>query len=764
MTVESPPLTADSHADADRRPARRWDFQRLVRVTGFVTVILSLTTACVTFLILMGMTWIKPDQEVVFWAVIVNGVLVITLICNVGWQIGTLLVARRRGRAAARLHIRIVTLFSVIAILPALLLAAVASITLDRGLDTWFSQRTKSIVENSVQIAQAFLAAQVEELHRVVASVKTDIERARPLLLQDVDRFQEYVSQISHTRDLPGLFLVSGDRSIMAQGDVGSQSLFPPPPPAAIDKAKADPANPVLIPPGPASFMADVQKLANYDDLYVYVVRAVDPKILGYIATTNQSLEEYRGLEAARFNLQIAFGLLFLGVTLVILVSAIWLGISLANRLVSPIRRLIDAAGAVSQGDLEVRVPTKGSDGDLAALGETFNIMTKQLGAQRRDLISANQDAESRRRFSEAVLAGVTAGVVGIDREARVTIVNRTALRLLGNQSGLLGMRVDDLLPELAPIVASSLRDRRPEHRDQITINRGGRQRMLNVRVTSEGTGAELQGYVITLDDITDLVAAQRSSAWADVARRIAHEIKNPLTPIQLSAERLRRRFGKVITEGKEIFDQCTETIIRQVGDIGRMVDEFSSFARMPKPAFEIGNLSSSIREAVFLIEVAHPDIVFRTVLPEEPLIVRFDTRLMGQVITNLVKNATEAIAALPPAEREKTGGLITVAGALTSDSIVVDVIDNGIGLPTENRHRLLEPYMTTREKGTGLGLAIVSKIVEEHGGRVELLDAPEVADGGHGAMMRITLPRADVAQAPVGPAAEVPTKSAVAV
>ena len=294
-------------------------------------------------------------------------------------------------------------------------------------------------------------------------------------------------------------------------------------------------------------------------------------------------------------------------------------------------------------------------------------------------------------------------------------------------------------MPELAPIVAAALGDDRPEHRDQISLTRGGRERTVVVRVTTEGATDGSHGYVITIDDITDLVSAQRSSAWADVARRIAHEIKNPLTPIQLSAERLRRKFGKVIHEDRQVFDQCTDTIIRQVGDIGRMVDEFSSFARMPKPAFEVRNLADSIRESVFLLEVAHPDIAFHLDLPEAPVLGKFDARLISQAFTNIVKNGTEAIAALPAEER--AGATITVSARNEGGDIVVDDVDTGIGLPSENRHRLLEPYMTTREKGTGLGLAIVTKIIEEHGGRIELLDSPEVQRGGHGAMIRITLP-----------------------
>jgi two-component system nitrogen regulation sensor histidine kinase NtrY len=275
---------------------------------------------------------------------------------------------------------------------------------------------------------------------------------------------------------------------------------------------------------------------------------------------------------------------------------------------------------------------------------------------------------------------------------------------------------------------------------------RGGRERTLNIRVTTERTAGEAHGYVITLDDITDLVTAQRSSAWADIARRIAHEIKNPLTPIQLSAERLKRKFGKTISDDREVFDQCTDTIIRQVGDIGRMVDEFSSFARMPKPTFAAGNLSDSIREATFLISVSQPDIEFERDLPTEPLRVSFDSRLMGQALANVIKNATEAIHSLPPETAEK--GKVKVSARVDGPSIVVDVIDNGVGLPRENRHRLLEPYVTTRDKGTGLGLAIVTKIIEEHGGRVELMDAPAVAEGGRGAMIRITVPRLETSTA----------------
>jgi two-component system nitrogen regulation sensor histidine kinase NtrY len=484
--------------------------------------------------------------------------------------------------------------------------------------------------------------------------------------------------------------------------------------------------------------------LQGFDNAYLYAARLLDPQVMQQLAVTNETVAEFRAIEATRFGIQVAFGILLLGVTVVVLLSAIWLGIGFANRLVSPIRNLIDAANEVARGNLSVQVRPRSSDGDVGALGMTFNTMTSQLRGQRKELLAASEQIDARRRFTEAVLSGATAGVVGLDRSGRVTIVNRAAVQLLGVvEADAIGRPIAEVLPQLQQVVLAALHDERVEHRDQITMPRAGRDRTINVRVTTERASGHDHGYVVTLDDITDLVSAQRSSAWADVARRIAHEIKNPLTPIQLSAERLKRRFGKAIAgDDKAVFELCTDTIIRQVGDIGRMVDEFSSFARMPKPRMEDGNLSDAVREAVFLISEAHPEIGFKVELPRQPLLGRFDARLMAQALTNVVKNATEAIAALPPAGQ--AGAAVTVSGRATDDGIVIDVVDTGIGFPKANRHKLLEPYVTTREKGTGLGLAIVTKIIEEHGGRVELLDSPAVATGGHGALVRVVLPRAE--------------------
>jgi two-component system nitrogen regulation sensor histidine kinase NtrY len=738
MTVESVPV---AEPVADVAPRGRFDFSRLVRALGYVAVALSVAAAAATFLLLMGLTPIAPTPDIVLTGMIVNGALVAFLILVVAWEVGSLLLARRRGRAAARLHIRIVALFSIIAAGPAVLLALIAGFTLDRGLDNWFSTRTRAIVDNSLSIAQAYAEQQAVLLRADATSLKQELERA-PSLFNDAARFETFLTVIAKERNLPGVFVVDGDGSPVAQARDLDRRNFPPPVAEALQQAGGDPANIVIIAPGATNVIGAITVLAGYDDKFLYVARPLDPKVVRYLALTNDSVAEYRTLEASRYGVQLAFGILFLGVTVVVLLSAIWLGIGFANRLVTPIRRLIDAAKEVSQGNLSVAVQPRNSDGDVAQLGTTFNTMTSQLRSQREELLSASDQIDSRRRFIEAVLSGVTAGVIGIDSEGRIAIANRMSLNFLGvSADAVVGQPIAELVPEMAPTVSAALADSRPEHRDQITVVRNGRERTINIRVTTERAAGQSHGYVITLDDITDLVTAQRHSAWADVARRIAHEIKNPLTPIQLSAERLKRKFGAAIGTDREVFDQCTDTIIRQVGDIGRMVDEFSSFARMPKPTMEPGNLAEAIREAVFVVSVSRPEIAFKVAVPDAPLMGRFDARLMGQALANLVKNATEAIAAVPAtADR---GGAVTVAARETDRGIVVDVIDNGVGLPRENRHRLLEPYMTTREKGTGLGLAIVAKIIEEHGGRLELHDAPEVATGGRGAMIRIVLPRA---------------------
>jgi two-component system nitrogen regulation sensor histidine kinase NtrY len=397
----------------------------------------------------------------------------------------------------------------------------------------------------------------------------------------------------------------------------------------------------------------------------------------------------------------------------------------------------MSAANLVSTGDLHVQVPVIKSEGDLANLGETFNKMTQELRTQRDELVSASNMIDSRRRFIEAVLSSASAGIIGIDEGGTIGILNRSAEKLIGLvETEAVNHPLSEVVPELNELMANAKSGSHRLLQGEIEINRAGVARNLSVRITAEQSGQAQEGYIITLDDITELVSAQRTSAWADVARRIAHEIKNPLTPIQLSAERIKRKFGKTIVEDRAVFDQCTDTIVRQVDDIRRMVDEFSKFARMPKPVIEGEDVADTVRQAVFLMRVGHPDVDIEAEIRQEPMRANFDRRLISQALTNIIKNATEAIGAVPPEELGK--GRIDVTAAQEDDDIIIDVIDNGIGLPKESRARLLEPYVTTREKGTGLGLAIVGRVLEDHGGKIDLNDASNIRPGQRGAWVRL--------------------------
>src|SRR5260370_3086763 len=396
-----------------------------------------------------------------------------------------------------------------------------------------------------------------------------------------------------------------------------------------------------------ANYVAAIIKLQSYANTYLYVARILDPQVVAQLRATQAGVTQYVELEARRLGIQIAFALMFTVIALIVLLSAVWIGLNFANRLVAPIRRLIDAANLVSKGNLYVQVPVRRGEGDLSHLGETFNTMTQELRTQRDDLMRARDVIDSRRRFTEAVLAGASAGIWGVDSAGEISILNRSAEKLIAQaEADLVGHNLVEVMPELEPLFTEA---RTGVHRlvqGQITISREMRERNLSVRVTTEQSADHHAGYVVTLDDITDLVTAQRTSAWADIARRIAHEIKNPLTPIQLSAERLKRKYSKVIIEDKAIFEQCTDTIVRQVDDLKRIGDEFSRFARMPKPVITSEDLADTVRQVVFLMRVGHADIDFEVELPVESMPVRFDRPLISQAVTNIIKNATEAIGA----------------------------------------------------------------------------------------------------------------------
>jgi len=710
--------------------------RRLTSYFAPFMVVMSLLSALVTFLILTGMTRISPTHNVVVTVLLANAAMVAVLFVVVAWEVINVIRAQRRGRAGARLHGRIVLLFGIVAVVPAILVAVIASITLDRGLDRWFSQRTRAIIGNALTVAETYVREHGLNIRQDLVAMASDLTRMKELYDTDRTKFRQVLTFQAQVRGVPSAVLIRSDLTVLEKADinVGREFLIP----QNIKVAEATAQQPIVYVSPSADYVAAIIPIINFEDTFLFVARPIDPRVIQYLRQTEANLLEYRGLEQRRFGVQIAFALMYAVIAMILLLSSVWIGLNFANRLVAPIRRLITAADLVASGNLYVQVPVRQSEGDLANLGESFNKMTSELRAQNADLVRARDQIDERRRFSEAVLAGVGAGVIGLDAAGKITIINRSAERLLGVREGqMTGKDAAEVLPEIAGLIREAFADSQRVN-GTISMSRGGRERTFNVRVTTEQADETEHGYVITLDDITELVTAQRSSAWADIARRIAHEIKNPLTPIQLSAERLKRKYGKTLIQDREIFEQCTETIIRQVGDIGRMVDEFSSFARMPKPVVESQDLAETIRQAVFLQRVGHQNIKFETELPQGVMTARFDRRLISQALTNILKNAGEAIEALPQDEREN--GRILVRATREGGMIAIDVIDNGPGLPKENRDRLLEPYVTTREKGTGLGLAIVGKIFEEHGGRIELNDAPADFAGGRGAWIRLTL------------------------
>jgi two-component system nitrogen regulation sensor histidine kinase NtrY len=726
-SAETTAPTFDSSLAAPKGwPLRRW-------LAPFA-IGLALLSACLTFIVLTGLTPVEPTREVVISFMLINGATILVLVGIITREVWQVMQARRRGRAAARLHVQIVSLFSVIAVLPAVLVAIVANVTIDRGLDRLFSGPTRATIQNSLSIARAYTYEHAQLIGGDILGMANDIARARPLYDQDRRSFLEVLTASAASRNLPGAMLIDKDGHILETAQTGIRRTYAMPAPEILSGVnETEPQISVF----PENYVAAIIRLRAFNDTFLYVARLLDPNVVAQLSQTEATVAEYAELESRRLGIQVNFALMFAVIALTILMASVLIGLNFANWLVAPIRNLMAAANTVSTGDLHVQVPVHRSEGDLAQLGETFNKMTQELRTQRDELVNASELIDSRRRFIEAVLSSASAGIIGVDASGSVGILNRSAEKLIGHaESETLDHPLSDVLPELDEMMKTAREGTQRLVQGQITITRDGHERNLSVRISAEQTSQSRDSYIITLDDITELVSAQRTSAWGDVARRIAHEIKNPLTPIQLSAERIRRKFGKVIVEDKGIFEQCTDTIVRQVDDIRRMVDEFSRFARMPKPVMEGEDVADTVRQAVFLMKVGHPELDIEAEIKHDPLRAQFDRRLISQALTNIIKNATEAIEQVPPEELGK--GRIDVIAQREDDDIVIDVIDNGIGLPKVARARLLEPYVTTRAKGTGLGLAIVGRVLEDHGGRIELKDAADLRPGQRGAWMRL--------------------------
>jgi two-component system, NtrC family, nitrogen regulation sensor histidine kinase NtrY len=721
---------------------------RAVRI-GAGIVLLSLISAFATYLILTGLTPIPPRGDVVLIVLFVNVVLIIAMIALLTWQVVGLARAWRERIPGARLHIRIVALFSIIAALPTLLLAIGATVTFSRSLDSWFSTRTREIVSSSLDVAAAYLDEHGQVIRTDIVNMARDLDAAASSVGGDPTKLQRLVMVQAGLRELPAAYVIERDGSPVVEATENAKLIYKAPPPQAIADAQEGEV-PLIMPTAQSYRVAAVTKLEKYPGKYLYVARGVSPTVINHLRLTEQNVDEFNRLRKARGGLKIAHGLMYLMTSMTALLAAIWVGLWFAGRFVAPIRRLIAGAQEVSKGNLMVELPERRGEGDLRRLSNTFNTMTRELKHQRDALVTANEQLLERRQFMEAVLSGVSAGVIGVDSQDRITLVSRAAVDLLGlAESQLVGKKLKDVLPAFASVLdkieENTLKIRAQE---EVTYHRSGDERTFAVMVTRESASGGDVGSVVTFDDVTDLVVAQRTAAWADVARRIAHEIKNPLTPIQLSAERLRKKYAKIITTDRETFDKLTTTIERQVGDLKSMVDEFAEFARMPKPEMGRHDLRHAVQEPIVLFREGHPDIQYVLRLPDKPIIMSFDRRLITRAVTNLVKNASEAVESAKDSNAKTNGwrGRIETIVTPQSDRVTIEVIDNGIGLPKQNRARLLEPYVTTKgAKGTGLGLAMVQKITEQHGGTLSLEDAPPAPGRTGGALIRITLPLENV-------------------
>jgi two-component system nitrogen regulation sensor histidine kinase NtrY len=652
-----------------------------------------------------------------------NLVLILALAAQVGLRVAILLRARSTD-PAARLHVRFVTLFALAAMAPAMVVALFYTVLVNRGVENWFSERVQTVVENSATVMRSYVEDQTSFVDKHVSSMAEDLNRAAPALQTSPVTFSHFLAYQASYHAFPAVYLIDREGRILARAEAVDAPSFLAPPPAGF--SAADEGVIYLS----TNLTRALFKLSSYPDAYLYVTRPVQAGIVSQLHDADRAVTAYREAAESRARIQRVFALSYIETALLVLVGAVWLGMGAASAISAPVGRLVQAAGRVAGGDLDARVDASKDPEEIAVLSRAFNSMTHDLQAQQAALKRAGDEAEERRQFIETVLAEVSAGVIGLDGADTISAVNRQARSLLDLPAGGIGDSLAKVAPEFVAIAERA--DAVGEAEEEVDLSRGKETHRLRVRASrSEG------GLVLTFDDITRLVSAQRNAAWRDVARRIAHEIKNPLTPIQLSAERLRRKFRKDVAEDDlETFDRCTDTIVRQVDGIGRMVDEFSAFARMPAPKFAEHDGTELVRAAVFAQRVASPDIDVELLEPTPQVTLLADARMLAQALTNILKNASEAVAARTAVAPEPRGRIVT---RLVSDDEGVQVIveDNGVGLPAKDRDRLTEPYVTTREKGTGLGLAIVKRILEDHGGELVLGDAP----GGQGAQAVLKLP-----------------------
>ena len=720
--------------------------RRRRRVQNFATlglVILGPVLVLATFLVFgpFDQGARSPALRIVLLADLVYVLLVAALVMQ---RVAKMIAARRSRSAGSNLHLRLTGVFTIMALIPTVTVAIFAVLTVNLGLEGWFSDRVRQVVGSSLSAAEAYEGEHRDNLMRNAQSLARviDFEHSLTPFMLDPDlREVLTLGQQRFQPDMREAYVIDGVGELKARGERSYLFNFEKPSAAKIEEARE--VGIAVIQDWNNNEFRAIVPLATFPDRLVYVSRDVDGQILNLLSETQENVRLYNQLESDRGQVLFQFGLVYLGFAVILILAAVWLGLWFAERLSRPVGRLTSAAQRVGEGNLDTQVIEEEGDDEISQLSRLFNQMTRQLKGQRDRLLENTEQIERRRRMFDSVLSSVTSGVVGLDAEGRVAFVNRSAERLLDWESTKDTLELRVAVPEFGPIFEAVLQSSSGIVQDEVKVTRAGHLENLLVRMSvREGEGSQIEGYVVAFDDVTDLVSAQRMAAWGDVARRIAHEIKNPLTPIQLSAERIKRKFSRELAEADASkLSELTDVIVRQTNDLRRIVDEFSKFARMPEPERRAEDLCTLLSGAITLQKAGQPDVRFDVDLGGEPLEGQYDATMIGQALTNLIKNAGEAIET----RLEDLGGdivpQIKISARRVDNDAEISISDNGIGLP-EDRAKLFEPYVTTRDKGTGLGLPIVKKIIEEHGGSLKLEDAALFeGESHHGAMALIRLP-----------------------
>ena len=689
----------------------------------------AVISGAITYATLSGSAPFGPGPQTILILLNIDLVLLLSLGALVASQLVKLWLERRRGAAGARLHIRMAALFSLVAMTPTIVVAVFSALFLHFGMQSWFSEKVSTALNRSLVVAQTYVQEQGDSIRISTLAAALQLNGQAVHLARRPQLMPRLLNDTANALSLTEAVILRRNGDVVARSDLGLAAVIDPVPEWAMNAAAE---GRLVILPAEDDRVRALIKLGGFIDNYLYVARSLQRDVIAHTRQIQAVTRDYQRLEEERYGIQITFVMIFIVVALLVLLSAVWLGLQFANRIAHPIGGLIAAADRVRAGELAARVEEPPQDDEIGSLSRAFNRMTGQIHSQQQELQDANLQLDERRRFTEAVLAGVSAGVIGLDADGRITLPNPSALALLDvSKDDLSGHAFEEAVPEMADLLAQARSQPQPLVEDQVELVRGERRRTLLVRIVTERADQRIDGFVVTFDDITALVSAQRRAAWADVAQRIAHEIKNPLTPIQLSAQRLKRRYlGEIRTE-PDVFEDCTDIIVRQVGDIRQMIDAFSSFARMPAPVIERAELTDVVERAVVLNRLATPQIAFEIERPDDDVHLDCDAHQIGRALTNVLKNAIEAIES--QASDTKAAGRIVIRVHEADGQWQVVVEDNGPGLPAALRDRLTEPYVTNRADGSGLGLAIVRRIMEDHGGRLILESG---TDGG----ARVTL------------------------